>query len=175
MATRSDGMNAGRPPFDSTLPGTDDLLDRLRKQMPEFLNARCDERGEALSFDNYGVVMVAGDDFRDSSLDEVTSVRVTSVRKVEVGGLHIEATKKGVVGRAELRVFGHFLGEVEKRFGVDPDDPDLYHVVNDYSSEYIEVDVEVRWNPEWHLERVTPTDIAVLVASRSARDYREFY
>lgn len=175
MATRSDGMDADSESFGPTRPGTDKLHARLRKQLPAFLKERCDERGEALSFGNFGAVMVAGDDFRDSALDEVSSLRVTGVRAVEVEGLRVESTGTGVVGHAELRLFGHILGEVEKRVGPDTDDPDLVHVVNDYSSEYVEVDVEVGWNAEWELERVTPTDIAVLVASRSARDYGEFY
>jgi len=156
------------------VPATDDLALRLSEDLPGFLNDRVGDDGEALSFRNHGVaVYIDGDYFGRTREDKLSSLFITQVDIAEVDDLRVEAEGDERLGLAELRVFGTIFGDVLTYREVSPGEVGATRETVDFSSLFVDVTIEVRWDHNWRIQNVVATGVAVLVYAEPEDDQDE--
>jgi hypothetical protein len=77
------------------------------------------------------------------------------------------------VALEELRLFGDIAGDVLIYREVVPGESGASREVVDFSSDFIDVTVAVRWDHNWRIEAVVPTGVAVLVITGPEEDDAE--
>jgi len=160
-ATGDKGLLAAMHSF---TPATDDLEVRLIEQLPEYLNIRIGEEGEAISFAEYGVGVHFGAGHSGWPAEAILStIWFKSIDIAEIHDLKIDSGEERRRGLAELRLFGDFVGTI-----LEYHDPKLGAVSVsrtevEFSHEFVDVTVEVDWDPNWQIQEVRATGSAVLV------------
>lgn len=146
------------------VPATDDLAVRLMEDLPTYLNERLGDHGETLSFRDHGVTVdIDRGFFGRTTDDELSSLFVEHVDTAEIGDLRVEVAEDERLGLAELRIFGTILGDVLTYREVSPGEVGASRESVDFSQEFVDVNIAVRWDHNWRIQAVVPTGVAVLV------------
>lgn len=148
----------------SFTPATDDLEVRLLEQLPQYLNIRISEEGEAISFAEYGVGVHFGVGHGGWPAEAVlSSIWFKHIDIAEIHDLQIESGEERRRGLAELRLFGDFVATIleyrDLKLGVVA----VSRTEVDFSHEFVDVTVEVEWDQNWRIQGVRATGSAVLV------------
>ena len=153
------------------VPDTDDLAVRLMEDLPTYLNEQFGDSGGILPFRDLGVAMeLHGEHYGSPDENGLSALMVTSVDVAEVHDIRVEADGAERVALAELRLFGHILGDVLTYHEVVPGESGASREVIDFSSDFVDVTVAVRWDQNWRIETVVPTGVAVLVVAATEED-----
>lgn len=153
------------------VPDTEDLAVRLMENLPTYLNERLVDTSEMLAFHDFGVAMEAhGEYFGAPYENGLSALIITHVDSAEVHHLRVNADGAERVALAELRLFGHILGDVLMYHEVVPGESGASREVVDFSSHFVDVTVAVRWDQDWRIETVVPTGVAVLVVTEPEED-----
>lgn len=146
------------------VPAPEDLALRLMEELPIYLSERLGDYGEILPLHDLGVAMeVHGEYYRSRDQNGLSSLVITDVEQAEIHDFRVEADGSERVALAELRLFGTILGEVLTYRDLAPGERGASREVVDFSSDFVDVTIAVRWNQNWQIETVVPTGIAVLV------------
>ncbi|MFF3027592.1 hypothetical protein [Microbacterium sp. NPDC057944] len=160
-ATGAGGLLAALRTF---TPATDDLAVRLMEQLPEYLNERFGDHAETLSFHEHGVIIEVGTDRTAlKGKAELAELMITQIDIAEIGDLRVEVDGNERVGLAELRVFGNILGDIVTFHEVAPGVVGASRETVDFSSDFVDVTIAVRWDQTWRIDAVLTTGEAVLV------------
>lgn len=160
-ATGAGGLLAALRTF---APATDDLAIRLMEQLPEYLNERFGDHAETLSFREHGVVVEIGADRTGlKGKAELAELMITHVDIAEIGNIRVEVDGDERIGLAELRVFGNILGNIVAFHEVSPGVAGASRETVDFSSDFVDVTIAVRWDHNWRIDAVLTTGAAVLV------------
>jgi len=153
------------------VPAEEDLAVRLMEELPIYFNERFSDHGQILPFQDLGVALdVRGERYDSPDEDGLTSLVVTSVDVAEVHNFRVEADGGERVALAELRLFGTILGEVLTYRDLAPGERGASREVVDFSTDFVDVTIAVRWNQNWRIETVVPTSVAVLVITEPEED-----
>ncbi|MFG6475084.1 hypothetical protein ACFXP7_01710 [Microbacterium sp. P06] len=175
-ATGDKGLLAAMYSF---TPAADDLEVRLMEQLPEYLNIRIGDEGEAISFAEYGVSAHFGPGHGGWPAGAVlSSIWFKRIDIAEIHDLQVESGENRRRGLAELRLFGDFVATI-----LEYHDPKLGAVAVsrtevDFSQEFVDVTIEVEWDQNWRIREVRATGSAVLVMidpTRDEADYDDVY
>lgn len=146
------------------VPASEDLELRLAENLPTYLNELFGDTGEMLAFRDLGVAMEAhGERYGSGGENGLSALTVTNVDIAEVHAFQVGADGNERVALAELRLFGSILAEVLMYHEVTPGEMGASREVVDFSHDFIDVNIAVRWDHNWEIEAVVPTGIAVLV------------
>lgn len=146
-------------------PAPEDLEVRAAEVLPDVLNDRIAEGRPALSFDEFGVELYAGDGRYSADLAiHPQSIDFGQVDLVEFHDFEIARVDESSFGLGKMRIFGEFeLAYVERR----ETSPGSFELVGDvagpFSMGYVDVTVAIRWDLAWQFKDITPTGIAVAV------------
>lgn len=156
------------------VPAAEDLTLHLMEDLPAYFNERLEGWSGALSFRDYGVAAsIEGATFGRTEEDELSSLFIPHVDIAEVDNLSVQAEGNERIGLAELRLFGSIEGEVLTYREVSPGEVGATRETVDFSQEFVDVTIAVRWDHNWHIDTVVPTGVAVLVISNHAQDEDE--
>lgn len=146
------------------VPDPDDIAVRLMEDLPTYFNVRFGDCGEILPFRDLGVAMeLDGEYYRSQGENGLNAIIITSVEIAEIDNLRVEANGGERIGLAELRLFGTILGDVLTYREVSLEEVGASRETIDFSSDFVDVTVAVRWDHNWKIETVVPTGVAVLV------------
>ncbi|GGO59927.1 hypothetical protein GCM10010910_04070 [Microbacterium nanhaiense] len=148
----------------SFVPATDDLAVALGETLPDYFNVFLSEHGEAISFAEHGVAVHVSPGPWNWPADAVlTTVHLKRIDIVEVHDLEVETGERTRRGLAELRLFGDIAGTVIEQHAENLGHTSATRRVVDFSQEFVDVTVEVRWDRHWRVEEVRTTGAAVVV------------
>jgi len=165
------GTGALLEALNTFVPDTEDLELRLAEDLPAYLNERYRDSGEMLPFRDLGVAMEAHGEFYGSPGENgLPALIVTRVDIAEVHGFRVEADGAERVALADLRLFGSIPGDVLIYHEVVPGESGASREVVDFSSDFVDVTVAVRWDHNWRIETVVSTGVAVLVITGPEED-----
>ena len=160
------GTGALLQALNTFVPDTDDLALRLTEQLPDYLNERFGDTGETLSFRDLGVTMeLDGEIYGAPGENGLSALTITAVDIAEIYDIQVDDDVGGGerLAVAELRIFGTIVGDVLMFHEVVPGQSGVSREEVDFSSDFVDVTVAVRWNHNWRIETVVPTGVAVLV------------
>lgn len=126
-------------------PATIDLEVRAAEVLPDLFNARLAEGGPAISFDEFGIELLAsgGRSSADFSM-QLQRLEFKEVDLVEFHDFEVASVEDGCVGLGNMRIFGTFeLSFLESRETT----PGRFELVGDVIgpfSEYVDVTVAIR-------------------------------
>lgn len=160
-ATGEKGLLAAMYSF---TPATDDLAVRLMEELPEYLNIRISEEGEAISFAEYGVGVHFGVGHGGWPAEAVlSSIWFKRIDIAEVHHLQIESGEERRRGLAELRLFGDFVATILEYHDAKLGAVSVSRTELAFSHEFVDVTIEVEWDETWRIQEVRATGSAVLV------------
>lgn len=145
-------------------PATIDLEVRAAEVLPDLLNARLAEGGPVISFDEFGIELLAsgGRSSADFSM-QLQRLEFREVDLVEFHDFEIASVQDGRVGLGNMRIFGSFdLSFLESRETT----PGHFELVGDVIgplSDYVDVTVAIRWDVSWQFQDIEATGVAVAV------------
>jgi hypothetical protein len=155
----------------SFTPASEDLELRLMENLPTFFNERIAEGYEDLSFAETGILLdLDGSGMDPGAADGLARVEVADVEIAEIHDLQIEADSTELLTLADLRIFGRITADIVTYQDAGLGELRASRQTVDFSREFIDVSVVVRWDHNWQFQSVVPAGVAVLVVTNSTDD-----
>lgn len=145
-------------------PATIDLEVRAAEVLPDLFNARLAEGGPVISFDEFGIELLAsgGRSSADFSM-QLQRLEFREVDLIEFHDFEVASVVDGRVGLGNMRIFGSFeLSFLESRETT----PGRFELVGDLIgpfSDYVDVTVAISWDVAWQFQDIKATGVAVAV------------